>query len=195
MPYPMTLYAIHDMELQTDRLILRQWLSSDLPVFAQINSSKLAMEHFPNQLSRSASDDLAARLVNEIATCGWGMWAVELKSTSTFIGFVGLSTPLTQFPFSPCVEIGWRLHPDNWGYGFATEAAEMALEFAFTFLELKEVVAMTATTNHRSEAVMQRLGLKNTKDNFFHPNVSLDSRVSEHLLYKITQAEWRNPNG
>ena len=54
---------------------------------------------------------------------------------------------------------------------------------------------MTATTNHRSEAVMQRLGLKNTKDNFFHPNVSLDSRVSEHLLYKITQAEWRNPNG
>ena len=183
------------MELQTDRLILRQWQSSDLPVFAQINSSKLAMEHFPNQLSRSASDDLAARLANEIATCGWGMWAVELKSTRTFIGFVGLSTPLTQFPFSPCVEIGWRLHPDNWGCGFATEAAKKALEFAFTFLELKEVVAMTATTNHRSEAVMQRLGLKNTKNNFFYPNVSLDSRVSEHLLYKITQAEWRNPSG
>lgn len=105
MPCPMTLYSIKDMELQTDRLILRQWQSSDLPVLSQINLSKLAIEHFPNQLSRSASDDLAARLANEIATCGWGMWAVKLKSKSTFIGFVGLSTPLTQFPFSLCVEI------------------------------------------------------------------------------------------
>ena len=195
LPYLVILCWPHSMELETDRIILRQWQKSDLSVFAQINSSRLAMEHFPNPLTKSASDSLAAKLADEIASCGWGMWAAELKSTGAFIGFVGLSTPLTHFPFFPCVETGWRWHPNFWEAGYATEAGQMILESAFTSIGLNDVIAMTATANTRSETVMKRLGLKNTNNNFFHPNVPANSKVARHLLYRITQTEWENMNG
>ncbi|HEX4881818.1 MAG TPA: GNAT family N-acetyltransferase [Porticoccaceae bacterium] len=49
------------------------------------------------------------------------------KDTQEFIGFVGPHTPAPELPFSPCVEVGWRLAAKHWGKGFATEAARGAL--------------------------------------------------------------------
>jgi len=180
------------MELETERILLRQWQCDDLAVFAEINSDDKAMMHFPALLTRAESDNLALRLMEEISTSGWGMWAAELKRTKEYIGFVGLSTPLTEFPFSPCVEIGWRLHPRYWGNGYATEASEKSLEFAFQNIALTEVIAMTTVSNLRSVAVMKRLGLNNTCQNFMHPKISPENPLAEHLLYRITKKEWED---
>jgi hypothetical protein len=52
---------------------------------------------------------------------GWGFWAVEVKGAADtgapFIGFVGLSIPSFEAHFTPCVEIGWRLAREHWGFG------------------------------------------------------------------------------
>jgi RimJ/RimL family protein N-acetyltransferase len=66
-----------------------------------------------------------------ISNQGWGFWAVELKSTNSFIGFVGLHQAEVELLFSPCVEIGWRLSKKYWNNGYATEAGRAALKFAF----------------------------------------------------------------
>lgn len=182
------------MELETERIILRQWKITDLPIFAEINSDNVAMEHFPNLLTREQSDELASRIMQEISSIGWGLWAAELKESKEFIGFVGLSTPQSIFAFSPCVEIGWRLHPKYWGYGYATEAGKRSLKYAFENINLDEVIAMTAVANLRSVAVMKRLNLKDTGENFMHPKIPIESTVSEHYLFKITKTSW-NKNG
>ncbi|MDH5481193.1 MAG: GNAT family N-acetyltransferase, partial [Nitrosomonas sp.] len=79
---------------------------------------------------------------------------------------------------------------DAWGKGFATEAAKVAMAFGFNQLALNEIVSFTATTNQRSMAVMERIGMQNTQQNFNHPAVSPDSPLYEHVLYKVTRQQW-----
>ncbi|WP_415904411.1 GNAT family N-acetyltransferase [Neptuniibacter sp. QD48_55] len=177
--------------LTTERLTLRSWLDADFqPFFEQINSDSDVMEYFPGTLSREESDALATELQRRIDVNGWGLWAVEEKASGQFIGFVGLNSPLIELPFTPCVEVGWRLSKAFWGKGYATEAAKKVLEFAFVELELEEVVSFTAVPNSRSQALMTRLGLCDVGDNFNHPAVPSDSPLYEHVLFKISRDEW-----
>lgn len=178
-------------QLETERLYLRQWQEANFPVFAQLNSDPIVMQYLPKRLSSAESDAMAKRCRQLIAERGWGFWAVSLKANGCFIGFVGLHKPKANLPFSPCIEIGWRLHKRYWGEGYATEAATAALTFAFEVLFLDEVVAFTTTGNHRSRALMARLGMSNTHNNFKHPDVEPSCPLADHVLYKITRAEWQ----
>ena len=80
----------------------------------------------PNILTRRESDDQAARLRLQDEERGFTFWAVELPGAAPFIGFVGLLVVRFQAPFTPAVEIGWRLAQAYWGRGYATEAAGAA---------------------------------------------------------------------
>jgi ribosomal-protein-alanine N-acetyltransferase len=179
------------ISIPTERLILRQWRESDLQPFYELNSNPTVMEFLPAVRNREQSDELAGEIQKRIDENGWGMWAVEEKGSEAFIGFVGLNRPTDELPFNPCIEVGWRLSEEYWGKGYATEAGKKALEIAFHELSLQEVVSFTAVRNKRSEAVMKRLGMFNTKRNFQHPGVSLSDSSSEHILYKITHEQWR----
>ena len=95
--------------LESDRLRLRQWQAADLPAFAEMGADPVVMEHFPARLDRERSDALALRFKAMIDDRGWGVWALERKAGGEFIGFVGLNIPSDELPFSPCVEIAWRL--------------------------------------------------------------------------------------
>ncbi len=176
--------------LETERLLLRQWREQDLPVFASLNSDPEVMEYFPNLLSREESDAMAQKCKALISERGWGFWAVELKNSGEFIGFVGLHKPKLTLPFSPCVEIGWRLLKKHWGNGYATEAAGESLRYAFETICLNEVVSFTTISNIRSRSVMNRLGLGNTSQNFQHPDMQEKHPLSEHVLYKLTKSDW-----
>ena len=96
---------------------------------------------------------------------------MEVLGLSDFIGFVGLHVPKDHLPCSPCFEIGWRLAKPYWGKGYASEAATAALDYAFTELQLDEVLSFTAVANLPSEAVMKRIGMTNTGNNFMHPDI------------------------
>ena len=171
-------------ELRTDRLLLRQWRESDLEPWAAMNADPEVREHFPDLLTREQSAASVARFQAELDRRGYGWWAVEVLATGEFIGFTGLDPVDDGMPFTG-VEIGWRLARSAWGHGYATEAALACLAFGFETLELPEIVAVTTTTNLRSQAVMRRIGMtRDPADDFDDPNVP-DGPLRRHVLYRI----------
>ncbi len=180
--------------LNTERLILLQWQPNDYAPFFELNNDPAVMQYYPNILTKLESDTLATKFRDLIEKQGWGFWSVKLKEDNQFIGFVGLNKPDTVLLFSPCVEIGWRLAKNYWGKGYATEAANAALKYAFETLQLDEVVSFTSVHNIRSKSVMEKLHMVNTMQNFDHPNIPAEHKLREHALYKITKAQWVDIN-
>ncbi|MGW8247507.1 MAG: GNAT family N-acetyltransferase [Acidiferrobacterales bacterium] len=179
------------LEPETDRLRLRQWRDNDREPFARMNADPRVMEFFPTVLSRADSDALMDRCQSLITEQGWGLWAVEKRDNDEFIGFVGLNRPAYDLPFSPCVEIGWRLGFEHWGKGYATEAAQSALRTGFEQLGFPEIVSYTPVNNKRSRAVMERLHMRDTGETFQHPMVQPGSPLRLHCLYRLTFEQWQ----
>ena len=182
------------MELETNRLILRNWTDKDFEYFYALNSDPVVMEYFPKTLDRRESDELANKARSLIEENGWGFWACELKGCSEFMGFVGLNSPDYDLPFGPCIEVGWRFAKKYWGHGYATEAGMASLNYAFTQLNVEEVVSFAVANNRKSIAVMERLGMSNMNSNFSHPKVPENSLLREHVLYKIHKENWFSHN-
>jgi len=181
--------------LSTPRLWLRQWRGSDLEPFAALNADPQVMEFMSGCLSSAASDALARRSEAEITQLGFGFWATQLRESGAFIGFVGLHVPTFEAPFTPCVEIGWRLARASWGNGFATEAARECLRFAFESLVLEEVVSFTVPLNRRSRAVMERLGMRHdAAGDFDHPRLPAGHPLRRHVLYRLKREDWVRAN-
>ena len=94
-------------------------------------------------------------------------------------------------PFTPAVEIGWRLAREHWGLGYASEAAWTALRCGFDRLGLNEVVAFTAQANLPSEKVMQAIGMHHdSADDFDHPKLAAGHPLEHHVLYRISREQW-----
>lgn len=179
--------------IETDRLLLRPWRNEDLAPFAALNADPQVMEHFVSTYSRRESDETAARIRARLEQRGYGFWAVEVKGSEPFVGFVGLAHADFEAPFTPAVEIGWRLARASWGRGYATEAARAALRFAFAQLGLAEVVSFTVPANRRSRAVMERIGLKrDLGGDFDHPRVVEGHPIRRHVLYRLRREDWQS---
>lgn len=182
-------------ELVAERLRLRRWRDADREPFAIMNADPDVMEHFPSPLDRAASDALIDRIEAGFEADGFGLWAVEVSGGSDFIGFVGLSRATFEAPFTPAIEIGWRLARAHWGRGYATEAARRVLDHAFGPLGLEDVVSFTTPCNLRSRAVMTRLGLRRDPcGDFQHPAVELGDVHRAHVLYRIDRHGWAQRN-
>lgn len=179
--------------LQTTRLILRPWRESDHADFARLNDDPRVMEFMGRHLSHDESDAMAARIQAEIQQRGWGLWAVEIQGGAAFIGFVGLSIPSFDAHFTPCVEIGWRLAPDHWHKGYASEAATESLRFAFEELRLPQVVSFTTPLNKRSMRVMESIGMSRDRaGDFEHPRLAPTHPLRSHVLYRANRDAWLN---
>lgn len=178
--------------LTTARLRLRQWRDADLAPFAALNADPHVMEFFPKVLTRAESDAVAGYIRDHFTRHGFGFWAVEAPGVAPFVGFVGLAVPSFEAPFTPCVEIGWRLAREHWGRGFATEGAGAALAFGFETLALQEIVAFTAPANIPSRRVMGRLGMRRSpSDDFEHPSLPDGHPLRPSVLYRLRRADWR----
>jgi len=182
--------------ITTQRLLLRQWRDDDLPAYAALNADPRVREFFPFVLTRSASDAEAAALFKDLAANGWGAWAVEVVGKVPFAGWVGLGPPdfgAHSPPFNhvtPCIEIGWRLAYDCWGYGYATEAATAAAQFGFETLGLQEIISFAPTGNLRSRRVMSKLGMTHDpNEDFYHPCAPQDHPLGPCALYRLPRPE------
>jgi RimJ/RimL family protein N-acetyltransferase len=99
--------------------------------------------------------------------------------------FIGLNVPGYRLPFSPCVEIGWRLAYDHWGKGYASEGARGALIFGFEKMGLAEIVSFTTEKNIRSRRAIEKVGMsRDIKGDFNRPNLPKDHPLSKHVLYR-----------
>jgi len=165
---------------------LRQWRDEDLDIWADMGADPRVMEFFPALLDRAHSDEAASKMRARIDRDGYGLWAVEIKQTRSFAGIIGLNEMAGDIPVNPKREVGWRLAFDAWGYGYATEGARAALQFAFDELDWPEVVAVTAEINERSQRVMRRLGMeRDPAADFDHPRVPEGSPLRRHVLYRV----------
>ena len=177
-------------ELTTERLILRRWRDSDREPFARMNADPIVMEFFPAVLSREESDALVDRAIAHFAGHGFGPWAVELRASGAFVGFIGMSVPLFEAAFTPCIEIGWRVAPEHWGKGLATEGARAVVESAFHEIGLRYLVSFTSEGNLRSRRVMEKLGMTRDPDeDFDHPSIAEGHRLRRHVLYRLKRSE------
>lgn len=150
----------------------------------------MVMEHFPDRLTRTESDDLVARIEADFATRGYGLWALEVRATGEFVGFTGLAVPSFTAHFTPAVEVGWRLARSAWGKGYATEAGLAAIAFGFQDAGLDEIVSFTSAANARSRAVMERIGMTHDPaDDFDHPDLEEADLLRPHVLYRISAAD------
>jgi len=177
--------------LCSERLILRRFRPEDREPFAALNADPLVMQHFPKPLTRDESDELIAQDEAHFDAHGFGFWAVEVKDGAPLIGFLGLARPSYETPFTPCVEIGWRLAREHWGQGYASEGARLALAYGFDALGLDEIVSFTVAANTRSWAVMERLGMQRDRAcDFDHPLLPDGHVLRRHVLYRLRRAAW-----
>lgn len=182
-----------DTVFQTERLLLRTWRADDLEPFAAMSADDEVMRYFPMRHDRAETEAHIRLITRNLEHYGFGWWAVEVPGVFDFAGFTGLFMPRFHAHFTPCFEIGWRLRRDAWGQGFATEAAEACLDFAFERLGLNEVVSMAVAANRRSRAVMERLGMtRRPEDDFGHPKIPYDHALRRHVLYRLSKETWRS---
>ena len=173
--------------LVTARLLMREWQDTDREPYAALNADLEVMRHFPSTLTARQSGEMIDRMAAGWIERGFGLWAVERADTSEFIGFVGLAAPAWEAAFTPCVEVGWRLASQQWGHGFAPEAASAALEWGFANVDLPgdEVVSFTTVANVSSQRVMEKIGMIRDVDaDFDHPLLP-DWAQRRHVLYRI----------
>ena len=150
-------------EIETERLLLRQFRQSDTDAFASFVSDEETMRYIGGACDREEAWPLR----------GFGPWAVEEKATGDFIGRAGIWHPETW----PGPEVVWALIPAKRGRGFATEAAAASIRFAFDTLGLDRVPSVIAPANTPSIRVADRLGQR--------PNGELMRNGTMRLVYTI----------
>jgi RimJ/RimL family protein N-acetyltransferase len=170
----------------TARLVLRTYTRDDLPLYAALNADPEVVRYLGGEpLTREYSDDIAEWAQQCYAEEGLGLLAVARRDSGEFLGMCGLHH---QETYPDEVEVGWRLARAHWGHGYATEAATGWLDHAFGPLDLPRVISITETSNVRSLAVMNRLGML-----FDHEaKVVDDGVVHQGVIYSITAAAWRS---
>jgi RimJ/RimL family protein N-acetyltransferase len=167
------------VEINTERLILRDWRESDLAPWAALNADPVVREHLGPTLTTEQAVASVRSFQDDLARNGFGFWAVEVRGSGEFVGFTGLDKMDDGIPFTG-VEVGWRLARSAWGYGYATEAARAVLEYGFVTVGLPEILALTTMTNLRSQAVMRRLGMTHDPADVFD-----DPEVAEGPLRRL----------
>lgn len=179
-------------QVATPRLLMREWRDTDRPPYADLNADPEVMRHFPSTLTPQQSSEMIDRMIASWAQRGFGLWAVERRDTGQFIGFVGLSAPAWHAAFTPCVEVGWRLAQQHWGLGFAPEAATAALAWGFEHVDLPDerILSFTTTANHKSQRVMEKIGMIRDPDADFDHPLTPEWPERRHVLYRIDRRQF-----
>lgn len=172
---------MNEVTLETERLVLRWFREDDFEQLCKINSDPDVMRFLGDgkPLTGMESWRQMATFMGHWYFRGYGIWAVEEKSTSNLVGRIGFMNPAGW----PGFELGWTLGREYWGKGYATEGAARALEYAFTEMNREHVISLIAPENVASIKVGQRLGEK----------VEGKTEVFGHevLIYGIDRDDWR----
>ena len=174
-----------EFAIETERLILRNWRKGDRTVYLATCNTQAVTAHLNGPSTEAEVDAALARIVESQQERGFSFWAVERKDDGALLGYCGLRIcDDLERPVHGDVEIGWRLREDAWGQGYAREAAEAVLEWAWANLDTKRVVSFTVPANAPSWRLMERLGMARRPDlDFAHPRFPVDHPLSRHITY------------
>jgi|KBSSwiStaDraftv2_1062776.scaffolds.fasta_scaffold143049_2 RimJ/RimL family protein N-acetyltransferase len=179
--------SVAEVAAETERLILRTWELADRSEYARHVNTPEVGRHVGGVQSEEELSAAFERLEGYHRDTGHTFWAVERKGDGVLLGFCGLK--LANVPGTPVhgeVEIGWRLRADAWGQGYAKEAAQASLDWAWANLDCDRVVSFTIPANEASWGLMERLGMTRRPDlDFAHPHFAPDHPLSQHITYAI----------
>jgi RimJ/RimL family protein N-acetyltransferase len=154
--------------LDTPRLEIREFKPEDFEDFAVLVADPEVMRFSikgPLGLEE-AQEYFQRRILGHYKTHGFGLWALVLKEEKKLIGFAGLITQ--EIEGKTKIELAYRLLPTYWGRGLASEAANAISEYAFATLDLKDLISIIDTANHRSLLLAKRLGMNSLQKTEFH---------------------------
>ena len=176
--------------IETERLLLRGFREEDRARYAALVGDPEVGAWLGGTLTREAADAAFDRAQAAGARPGLGLWAVERRTDGVVIGEVGLNAVNVALPVAPAIEMSWRMFPAIWGQGYASEAATAALAWGLTHLPAgMDLIAFTAMTNHRSQAVMRRIGLeRDPARDFEHPLLAVGHPLRSHIVYAAKSA-------
>lgn len=166
----------------TERLILRDYRPSDLPLYIDLSTDPEVMRYMGGPRSAEHCAAELAAISTQFADIGLGMLAVERREDAAFLGICGLS--YEQW-YPDDLQVGWRLFQPYWGQGYATEAARVWRDFAFG-RGAQRLISISDVPNTRSHKVMQRLGMS-----FDHMATLTDDRETfDAHVYVLTREDW-----
>ena len=121
--------------------------------------------------------------ISSVMVLGFGPLHSRRRTSS--LATSALNIPSFEAPFTPCVEIGWRLAAHFWNQGLATEGAAAVLRFAHLTLGIGEVVSFTSVHNLPSRRVMEKIGMtRDIEGDFDHPRIPKEHPLCRHVLYR-----------
>lgn len=174
--------------IETPRLILRLWRDEDLEPFGAMSADPEVMTWLGGVLTAESVRAYKDRADKTFAELGMCRLVIERRDDGAFLGACGLMPGHEQAPISPFIDIGWRLARHAWGGGYASEAAAAVLQDGFTRLGLPEITAITARTNIRSRAVMERIGMRRDEaSDFDFPGYDKDDPLRRTVVYRAAQ--------
>jgi ribosomal-protein-alanine N-acetyltransferase len=152
----------------TKRLRLRPFYPGDKQHFYELNEDPEVLKYTGDSPFQSVED--ARRFLEQYdhyEQYGFGRWAVLRKTDNMYLGWCGLK----YTPYVDEVDIGFRFFRKYWGHGYATEAAQACLDYAFNVLQLDEVVGRAMNKNKASIRVLKKIGMSFLKSFDFegHP--------------------------
>ena len=173
--------------LETSRLRLRAWQSTDVVAYAKACNTPSLMKWLGGVQSRRALKKDLRYFSRMEARDGFTFWALELREAQQLIGFCGLLRITEEdCPFAGAVEIGWRICESEWRNGYAFEAASRVLHFGLDELGLSGIVSRAALDNIASRGLMRKLGMQRQRERDYVPR-------GEHeplSVYAIEQNDW-----
>jgi RimJ/RimL family protein N-acetyltransferase len=174
-------------DVRTERLELRRMQPGDLDALAEVFAVREVWQ-FPygRGFTRAETGEFLDAQLRAWETNGFGLWIARERDRT--LGFVGLSVPLFLPEVLPAVEVGWRLHPDAWGQGYASEAARAALREGFETLGLEEICSIPQSINPASYRVCERIGMAFARE----VRIPANERRGElsARLYTLERAKW-----
>ncbi|WP_295994387.1 GNAT family N-acetyltransferase [Rugamonas sp.] len=167
--------------LHTQRLRLEPLNDSHFDGLYAINRRPEVMRYITGQPDTpEQTTAMIERTKAQWALCGYSWWAYIDIDSGALVG-TGCVQNIERNPLNP-LELGWRLHPDHWGQGYATEAARTMMRFAFAALDAQLLCAVCHQENADSAAVMERLGMR---------FISIEHWYQRDLaVYGISREKW-----
>lgn len=165
--------------LETPRLRLREFVPEDADALALVISDAETMRYYPVLFDRASVEEWIARNRRRYAENGHGLWAMILKSTGELIGDCGVTLQLVEGEGE--LEVGYHLRRDQWGRGYATEAAQACRDWAFATRNVDHVISLIRPENMPSRRVAERNGMTIWKE--------VDWRGLPHYVYKVHRRE------
>ena len=171
--------------IDTDRLGLRELGTDDAESLFEILSDAETMKYYPAPYTIEGVNRWIDKSIESYHKNGFGLWAVILKETNSFIGQCGISLQDIDGEIVP--EIGYHIHKRYWNRGYVTEAAKAALQYGFHQFGLKKLFIHTYVKNTPSQRIAEKLGMKKIKE--YAKHIESHDVVWKHVVFEMSKNE------